>query len=126
LVVDRTQDNLQVALKHISGESNEVRIETIRNEFQTLSQLEHKNLLGVFDFGALPEGKGHYYTSEFVDGKNLREAAAGIISSNLILCFSILQMTEVLGIPSSLAARALLPLVAFKADMMQCFLSRKG
>ena len=46
--------------------------ETLTREFKTLSQLQHPNLVRVFDYGILPPHTP-YFTMELVDGQNLRE-----------------------------------------------------
>jgi len=46
--------------------------ETLTREFKTLSQLQHPNLVRVFDYGTLPPHTP-YFTMELVDGQNLRE-----------------------------------------------------
>ncbi|MHC4662305.1 MAG: sigma 54-interacting transcriptional regulator [Planctomycetota bacterium] len=83
LVNDYVNSNRRVALKLIAGETNPVRIETFRNEFRILSRLEHENLIRVFDFGVLAAGQGFYYTAEYIEGKNFREAAEGTSEDEL-------------------------------------------
>jgi serine/threonine protein kinase len=46
--------------------------ETLTREFKTLSQLQHPNLVRVFDYGILPPHTP-YFTMELIDGQNLRE-----------------------------------------------------
>ncbi len=46
--------------------------ETLTREFKTLSQLQHPNLVRVFDYGILPPHTP-YFTMELVEGQNLRE-----------------------------------------------------
>ncbi|TET38290.1 MAG: serine/threonine-protein kinase PknK [Planctomycetota bacterium] len=84
LVGDKTRKDRPVALKLVAGETNSVRIETFRNEFRILSHLEHENLIRVFDFGVLGADGGFYYTAEYIDGKDLREAAAGVPEETLV------------------------------------------
>lgn len=47
--------------------------ETLTKEFKTLSQLQHPNLVRVFDYGILPPHVP-YFTMELVEGRNLRES----------------------------------------------------
>ncbi|TET38308.1 MAG: GAF domain-containing protein [Planctomycetota bacterium] len=70
LASDRNRNELPVALKIVAGETNEVRLETFRNEFNILAHLDHENLIRVFDFGMLPEVAGFYYTAEYIEGRS--------------------------------------------------------
>ncbi|MHC4662535.1 MAG: protein kinase domain-containing protein, partial [Planctomycetota bacterium] len=94
LVSDKTEEERKIALKHISGDSNRLRIETFRNEFRILAHLEHENLIRVFDFGVLPAGRGFYYTAEYIEGKDLRETAAGVTED--VLADYIMQVCRAL------------------------------
>jgi serine/threonine protein kinase len=46
--------------------------ETLTREFKTLSQLQHPNLVRVFDYGTLPPSTP-YFTMELVEGESLRD-----------------------------------------------------
>jgi serine/threonine protein kinase/tetratricopeptide (TPR) repeat protein len=46
--------------------------ETLTQEFETLSKLQHPNLVKVFDYGTLPS-RVPYFTMEVVEGENLRD-----------------------------------------------------
>jgi serine/threonine protein kinase/tetratricopeptide (TPR) repeat protein len=46
--------------------------ETLTREFKTLSQLQHPNLVKVFDYGILPP-RAPYFTMELIEGQNVRE-----------------------------------------------------
>jgi DNA-binding NtrC family response regulator/tetratricopeptide (TPR) repeat protein len=95
LVGDNVKEEMKIALKLVSGETNRVRIETFRNEFHILTQLAHENLIRVFDFGVLPAGQGFYYTAEYIDGKDLRETAAGVTED--VLAGHIVQVCRALA-----------------------------
>ena len=56
--------------------------ETLTKEFKTLSELQHSNLVRVYDYGILPPHIP-YFTMELVEGLNLREFFAD--KSNMIL-----------------------------------------
>jgi tetratricopeptide (TPR) repeat protein len=59
-----------LAIKILSGKATSAK-ETLTREFKTLSQLQHPNLIRVFDYGILPPHTP-YFTMELVEGKNLR------------------------------------------------------
>lgn len=46
--------------------------ETLTREFKTLSQLQHPNLVRVYDYGTLPPHIP-YFTMELIEGQNLRD-----------------------------------------------------
>lgn len=74
---DGQQGNRPLALKlvPIPARGHSPLLGDLRNEFTTLSLLKHRNLAEVVDFGST--GKEMYFTSAWVDGKNLAEAADG-------------------------------------------------
>ncbi|MHC4663787.1 MAG: sigma 54-interacting transcriptional regulator [Planctomycetota bacterium] len=84
LVSDRAEPGRKVALKMIAAEGNPVRMETFRNEFRILAHLEHENLLRVFDFGVLPDTSAFFYTAEYIDGIDFREAVATAPQDTLV------------------------------------------
>ncbi|MHC4663797.1 MAG: serine/threonine protein kinase, partial [Planctomycetota bacterium] len=84
LVSDAADTTQLVALKHVGGESNPVRLETFRNEFRTLTKLNHENLARVFDFGVLAEKGGFYYTAEYIDGPDLNAAVSGADEDTIV------------------------------------------
>lgn len=56
-------------------------IESIRNfkeEFSILKGLSHPHIAQIQDFGYEKESEGYFYSSEFIDGKNLFEACLGM------------------------------------------------
>ncbi|MGD1047254.1 MAG: protein kinase [Candidatus Krumholzibacteriaceae bacterium] len=57
--------------------------ETLTREFKTLSQLQHPNLVRVFDYGILPPHVP-YFTMELVEGRNLREFFTNKASIHLV------------------------------------------
>ncbi len=60
----------KLALKTSTTRSS-IPIEVLKNEFQYLSQLHHPHLAQAFDFGILENG--YYFTSEWIEGKNILE-----------------------------------------------------
>ncbi|MHC4662017.1 MAG: protein kinase domain-containing protein [Planctomycetota bacterium] len=84
LVTDSRHPEHPVALKVVSGDANPVHLEMLRNEFRTLANLEHENLIRVFDFGVLPGNGGFYYTAEYIEGQNLLKSAKGADEDSLI------------------------------------------
>ena len=67
-----------VALKQLTasapnGESTRV-FTLFEREFHTLAQLEHPNVIAVYDYGVMPDGSP-FYTMELLDGGDLRERA---------------------------------------------------
>ncbi|MHC4660926.1 MAG: sigma 54-interacting transcriptional regulator [Planctomycetota bacterium] len=85
-VSDRERPERKIALKIVSGKTNPLWAETLRNEFSILTRLEHENLVRVFDFGILPDEEGFFYTSEYVEGLHLDEAARRGSEDELIDC----------------------------------------
>ena len=74
LVHDTMQGNRRVALKTVGipRKGFSPLLADLKNEFTTLSLLRHPNLARVFDFGTTKTEM--YFTSEWVDGKNLAQA----------------------------------------------------
>ncbi len=72
LARDRLSDDELVAVKLIA-----VRGAVARREFLTLAELSHPNIAGVIDCGVAPGG-GFYFTSVYVAGGHLVEAAARV------------------------------------------------
>ena len=71
----------QLALKLVRAPSAALR-DALRSEFELLRGLSHPALLPVHDFGLIDPGSqgsagSCFYTSDFVDGCTLSEAAAG-------------------------------------------------
>jgi len=70
-----TVSQTQVALKQLLGRENETKhkeiTELFENEYHTLAQLAHPQVIQVFDYGLSEIGP--YYTMELLDGGDLRE-----------------------------------------------------
>ena len=65
-----------IALKRIGlGDGGSDKLPYLRHEFTTLVELQHRNLAEVHDFGEIPDRKEWFFTSEFIDGVDLLEAA---------------------------------------------------
>src|SRR5262245_53327035 len=62
---DRNRD-CEVAIKVVGKAESD----WLRQEFDTLRQVRHENLIRVFDWSMLPDGSS-YYTMEFIDGADL-------------------------------------------------------
>ncbi|HMI31728.1 MAG TPA: serine/threonine protein kinase, partial [Candidatus Limnocylindrales bacterium] len=63
--VYRVQDSIrdrEVALKLVTHAESAF----LRQEFDTLRQIRHENIIQVFDWGALPSGEA-YYTMELIE-----------------------------------------------------------
>lgn len=97
LVEDALRGGTLLALKAIRRNLiDEALLAALRNEFFTLSQFEHPNLVTVFDFGEVvtsdpPEHRGDvFFTLEYVKGKPLLETPfAGDIQSVCKIIFQI-------------------------------------
>ncbi len=64
----------RVAIKVLSrqlAESPEA-VSRFQKEARAVNQIGHKNIIDVYNFGQLPDGR-HYYVMEFVRGETLRE-----------------------------------------------------
>lgn len=69
LATDTQRDGQVVALKRVrSDRLDDKTLATLRNEFLSLSALQHPNLARVFDFGLERETGDVFFTTEFVDG----------------------------------------------------------
>ncbi len=74
LVADVIDDDRLLALKTLRPGvllSEEARL---REEFLAMTQLRHPNVVEVYDFGVIASRGDHFFTMDFVDGKNLLEA----------------------------------------------------
>ncbi|MCP4536402.1 MAG: tetratricopeptide repeat protein [Chloroflexi bacterium] len=73
-VSDEAQGSEIIALKtvrlNVPAAEAPRRIEYFQREFQTLTQLHHPNLVSVYDYGIMTEGK-LYFTMEWVEGQDL-------------------------------------------------------
>ncbi len=70
--------NREVAIKilPISLETDPALIDRFSVEIKSAAQLEHPNIIRIYDFGATPEY--HFAVMEFVDGPDLREAVISV------------------------------------------------
>ena len=78
LATDPLNDDRQVALKTIGGASiSQALVGLFRVEFRTLTKLRHPNVVGAFDFEALQGSDDHFFTMEFVEGRDILHATEG-------------------------------------------------
>jgi len=74
LVKDKHQDDSELALKLLEARGAG-HLEHLRHEFSILTKLKHPNIAHVYDFGFDRESGLWYYTSDFLEGENITEAA---------------------------------------------------
>ncbi|MFI5308588.1 MAG: protein kinase, partial [Polyangiales bacterium] len=72
-VHDRSSQQ-RLALKQLSSDASPAITLLFKREFHTLRQLNHPNIVEVFDYGVDP--RGPYYTMELLDGADLRGKGA--------------------------------------------------
>ena len=94
-VRDRMFQLRPTALKTMRRLSDGEWLDLFRSEFIVLSELNHPNVAGVYDFGPLAGGAGHFFTMEFVQGTTLGRACEGASPSEIWR--SICQMGEALA-----------------------------
>lgn len=83
LVFDRKVGR-QVALKSFPPMARRVEdLAHFEHEFLTLSRLRHPNVAEVYDFGVVEGTNDVFFTSEFIDGKDLFEVTAGSSEGDL-------------------------------------------
>ncbi len=69
LAVDTHRGGRKVALKRVRGDRLDANtLSTLRNEFLSLSILNHPNVASVYDFGLESQTKDIFFTSELVEG----------------------------------------------------------
>ncbi len=79
LVEDLQKGGARIALKRIlPNVLDDEALTAFEQEFKVLARLQHPNIARAYDFGTLPETGEHFYTSEFVEGKPLFEAASDL------------------------------------------------
>lgn len=73
LVEDKLKNHQKLALKifHPTKTSSQNTLEFFQYEFQTLASLQHPNLVKVFDYAVAGNNQLHFFTSEYIQGKNL-------------------------------------------------------
>ncbi|TET33824.1 MAG: tetratricopeptide repeat protein [Planctomycetota bacterium] len=77
LVRDELQDNDRLALKLL--EAPGVRhLELLRHEFMILTKLKHPNIAAVHEFGFDEDSGNWFYTSEFIEGRNIFDACENL------------------------------------------------
>src|SRR5688500_7484243 len=78
LVFDRKVGR-QVALKSFPLMARRVEdLAHFQHEFLTLSRLRHPTVAEVYDFGVIEGTNDVFFTSEFIDGKDLFEVTQGL------------------------------------------------
>lgn len=75
LVADIIDDDRLLALKTLRPGVLLAEEARLREEFLAMTQLRHPNVVEVYDFGIVASRGDHFFTMDFVDGKNLFEAA---------------------------------------------------
>lgn len=79
LVLDRHRNYAPLALKRVVRRSvNRKVLGILRREFLTLAPLRHPNLPRVYDFGVEPSTGDVFFTAEYVNGVDWRQAVAGL------------------------------------------------
>jgi len=73
LVEDKLEDNRKLALKLLEAPGAR-HLELMRHEFSILTKLKHPNIARVYDFGFDEESGFWFYTSEYVEGKDIIKA----------------------------------------------------
>lgn len=68
---------LKLLKEKVGGLSSGEAEAHFKAEFSILKQLSHPNIAKILDFGIDPNSGRYYYTTEFIDGKNLFEATRG-------------------------------------------------
>ena len=88
LVKDSLREGKPLALKTLYTESiSPAHLEFFKHEFRVLSQLKHPHVVEVYDYGFLSHPPRHFYTSEFIDGKDLLAWSEGKPLSALLPVF---------------------------------------
>ena len=68
----------KVALKYLRLErANRDYLDLFKHEFEILSEIRHKHVALVFDFGYSPKKEQYFFTSEFCPGREFIDAAEG-------------------------------------------------
>jgi len=57
--------------------SSQEILENFKQEFSTLKKLNHPNILSIVDFGYEPHEKFYFFTTEYIEGKDILEATRG-------------------------------------------------
>lgn len=86
LVKDLASEGRQLALKMFrppKESPHEVRC-PLKSEFEMLAGLHHPNLAEVYQFGALPQERTWYFTSQFCPGIDLMRAASELSLDQLL------------------------------------------
>ena len=81
LVHDMVENDRPLALKLLKGSREHLML--FKHEFKMLSNLDHPNLLKVFDFGLLKTENAFFYTCELIEGQDFFEATAELNFTDL-------------------------------------------
>jgi hypothetical protein len=91
-VVYRVRDRMfqlrPTALKTMRRLSDGDWLDLFRSEFIVLSELNHPNVAGVYEFAPLSEGAGHFFTMEFVPGQRVGQSVDGASPSETWQCIT--------------------------------------
>jgi serine/threonine-protein kinase len=88
LAEDLARDGTRVALKLVGPPDGPVSkkflADALIREFETLARLNHPNLPGVHDFGKIPADGSLLLSMEYVEGKELLEAAGSLEPAEIV------------------------------------------
>lgn len=92
---DESKSSDEVALKVLSEDFVEEPeyLARFRREIRILSQLDHPNIVRVYDWGEVPDSGAPYLTMELVNGQELKDAVTGALKPEeaLTLFWPVLQ-----------------------------------
>lgn len=94
-VLDRMFQKRPTALKTMQRLSEGEWLDLFRAEFRMLADLQHPNVARVYEFALLHGGAGHFFTMEYVDGKELSSALEGASPERIWSCLC--EMAEALS-----------------------------
>ncbi len=86
---DELERNVAVKVFHLDDASAELA-DRMRHEARMLARLEHPNIVPVYDFGQLPDGR-LFYVMKYVEGARLDEVVAQSLPRKLRLFESICE-----------------------------------
>jgi serine/threonine protein kinase/tetratricopeptide (TPR) repeat protein len=83
------KDDQWVALKQLRMRTDhqclspEEILDNFKQEFSTLKNLNHPHILRILDFGFDPKENFYYFTTEYIEGKNIYEATRDLIPEEI-------------------------------------------
>ncbi len=78
LATDQVNRSMNVALKTLGSGVTPTFLQYFKHEFKALTTLNHPNLAKVYDFGQMEGNDRPFFTSEFIEGRNLLQFARGL------------------------------------------------